>query len=47
MRIQIPDTLSDQELDDLTEKTYHEAFGARPAFNAVKEFIEDMVFQTP
>lgn len=47
MRIQIPDTLPDQELDDLTEKTYHEAFGARPAFNAVKEFIEDMVFQTP
>lgn len=47
MRIQIPDTLSDQELNDLTEKTYHEAFGARPAFNAVKEFIEDMVFQTP
>lgn len=47
MRIQIPDTLSDQDLDDLTEKTYHEAFGARPAFNAVKEFIEDMVFQTP
>lgn len=47
MRIQIPDTLSDQELDDLTEKTYHETFGARPAFNAVKEFIEDMVFQTP
>lgn len=46
-RIQIPDILSDVELNELTEKTYHEAFGARPAYNAVKTFIEDMVFQTP
>lgn len=45
--INMPPELTDAELDNIVENTYQEAFGARPAFQAVKDHIEDMLLQTP
>ncbi len=42
-RIVLPDSLSDEDLDLIVKTTYEPAFGARPAFDAVKKKIEDFV----
>lgn len=40
-RLALPDTLADDELDDIVDRTYERDFGARPAERAVRELIED------
>lgn len=42
-RISLPDDIPDDELDKLIKDTYVPAFGARPAANAVQEYIENIV----
>lgn len=39
--IPLADSLTDDELEELTEKTYVESFGARPCKKAIRQFIED------
>lgn len=39
--ITLNDTLTDDELDELTKKTFVPDFGARPAKKAIREFIEN------
>lgn len=43
----LPQDIPDDELNKIVEKTYHKAFGARPAYQAVKDYIEELVLQTP
>lgn len=47
VRIKLDATIPDDVLDELVEKSYHEAFGARPAFQTVKTYIEDQVLSIP
>lgn len=42
-RVNLLDDIPDDDLNDIIEKTYVPAFGARPANNAVKEYIENQV----
>lgn len=42
-RVNLLDDIPDDDLNDIIEKTYIPAFGARPANNAVKEYIENQV----
>lgn len=42
-RVQLPDDIPDDDLDKLVADTYVSAFGARPAENAVREYIEESV----
>lgn len=46
-KVALPDVIPADELEKIVNDTYHEEFGARPAFQAVKKFIEDQVFATP
>ncbi len=39
-RINLPDTLSDKQINELCEKTYDARMGARPVLGAIREFIE-------
>lgn len=41
--IKLEDSLDDDVLNDLTEKTYSKDFNARPAFNTIKKYIEDNI----
>lgn len=45
--LNLPAELTNVELDTITNNTYDPAFGARPAYQAVKDHIEEIVFQTP
>lgn len=38
-KINLPDTIPDDELNGIVKKTYIPDFGARPAYSAVKEYI--------
>ena len=40
-RVQLPDDLDDVTLDEIVEKTYDPKFGARPAEDYVKKYIEE------
>lgn len=40
-KIKLPQTLTNDEVNDLTESTYQEMFGARPIEKTVRQFIED------
>lgn len=46
-KVSLPANIPDDELDEIVKTSYHEEFGARPAFQAVKKFIEDQVFAQP
>lgn len=46
-KLHLDPDLPNDKLDELTDKSYNQAFGARPAFQTVKEYIEDVVFSTP
>lgn len=46
-KVSLPANIPDDELDEIVNASYHEEFGARPAFQAVKKFIEDQVFAQP
>lgn len=41
-RINLPDTIDDDDLDNLVETTYVPTFGARPAERAIQTYIEDL-----
>lgn len=43
----LPTSLSDDELNTICKDTYHKAFGARPAYQAIKDYIEELVLQNP
>lgn len=42
-RIALLDEMPDDKLDELTEKTFIPAFGARPALKTAQEFIEEQI----
>ena len=46
-KVSLPANIPDDELNEIVKTSYHEEFGARPAFQAVKKFIEDQVFAQP
>lgn len=46
-KVSLPANIPDDELNEIVKTSYHEKFGARPAFQAVKKFIEDQVFAQP
>lgn len=46
-KVSLPVNIPDDELNEIVKTSYHEEFGARPAFQAVKKFIEDQVFAQP
>ena len=46
-RLKIPDTLDDTTLNDMTENTYHEEFGARPVKETIQKYIEELALSAP
>lgn len=42
-RLALPDTIPDDEMDEIIRKTYVPEFGARPAAKAVEDYIESVV----
>lgn len=42
-RVQLPDVIPDDELSQMVDETYEEAFGARPANRTIQKYIEERV----
>ena len=42
-KLQLPDVISDDEMDEIVRKTYVPEFGARPAAKVVEDYIENHV----
>lgn len=42
-KVSLPLTLTDDLLNELTDKSYNKDFGARPAMRIIKEYIEDII----
>lgn len=42
-KVSLPLTLTDDLLNELTDKSYNKDFGARPAMRTIKEYIEDII----
>ena len=45
--IKLLDDIPDDVLKKMVDETYHEEFGARPAFKTIKTYIEDQAMSTP
>lgn len=45
--IKLLDDIPDDVLDKMVTDTYHEEFGARPAYKTIKTYIEDQAMSTP
>lgn len=43
-RVNLPDTIPDEDLDALIAETYVPAFGARPAEDAIKNYVENIAY---
>jgi len=42
-KIKLPESIPENELEEIIERTYVPEFGARPAKNAIKEYIENQI----